>query len=320
MRNELERGILTVSLDFELIWGTLDKPKSARFRPLCHVEREIVLPRLLEIFERYRIPATWAVVGKLMEDGPGGIDGPIFAARDLVEKIRSCRTPQEIGSHSYGHLIFDAAKCTRGVAETDIANAVQVADEQGLRLRSFVFPRNRVRYLDVVREHGFTHYRGVSPLWYDQTQHPRVARRVGHLWDILTRAAPPVGLPTRGAEGMWNVPASMLYTPSFGMRRYVPVSWRVARARRGLERAVKERKVFHFWFHPTDLVVRMDAMMDGLCRIFETAAEMRERGVLDIRPMGEIGEPVDWDNDAPVAAHRAYAGTKGQAKSPACTD
>ena len=80
----------------------------------------------------------------------------------------------------------------------------------------------------------------------------------------------------------------MLYTPSFGMRRYVPVKLRVARARKGLAEAVRTNRIFHLWFHPTDLACRMDAMLGGLETIFQEAARLRSAGKIDVFSMGEL--------------------------------
>ena len=51
---------------------------------------------------------------------------------------------------------------------------------------------------------------------------PRPVRRIGHLAGILTAHTPPAVLP-ENEGGIWNIPGSMLYTPSFGARRCVPV-------------------------------------------------------------------------------------------------
>src|SRR5690242_18274750 len=107
---ELESGIFTISLDFELIWGTLDKPKHTRFRRLCAIERAEVIDQLLGLFARYRIPATWCTVGHLFlqrnhDDGirPHEAEASMYYGRDLIDKIRRCPVPQEIGSHTFTH-------------------------------------------------------------------------------------------------------------------------------------------------------------------------------------------------------------------------
>ena len=170
-----------------------------------------------------------------------------------------------------------------------------VACAAGLELRSLIFPRNCIGHLEAARRMGFACYRGPEPHWY--RRFPRSAQRIGHVFDIVTAKTPPTVAPIY-RSGMWNIPGSMLYTPSFGPRGFVPVWLRVLRGRRGLDAAVRRKRIFHLWFHPTDLVCRMDAMLDGLRRIFEHAARLRDSGQLVILPMRDLAP-------AEVAGERA---------------
>jgi hypothetical protein len=117
--NSQGRGIFTISLDFELIWGTQDLFGVDRFRRACEVERELVIDRLLDLFTELDVRATWCVVGHLLldrcdgsgrkhpeivrpshawcerdwfEHDPGGDEqsAPLFLGRSLIEKIRAC--------------------------------------------------------------------------------------------------------------------------------------------------------------------------------------------------------------------------------------
>ena len=294
---ELPSGIFTISLDFELIWGTLDKPKHTRFRRLCAIEREEVIDRLLSLFAEYRISATWCTVGHLFLDREHDnsfrstdIDAPIFYGRDLIARIRDCAVPQEIGSHTFTHRLFDDPLCTRAVAEEELASSTRVAEEMGLQLKSFAFPRNRIGHVDLLARHGFTSYRGQDAQWYAHTGKRRWFHRAGHVFDMFCATTPAPVLPVWHKEGIWEIPGSMLFTPSHGLRRILPARARVHRARKGLRRAADTRKIFHLWFHPTDVVVRKEAMLDGLRQILETACELRDAGRLSILPMSEVTE------------------------------
>ncbi len=294
---ELPSGIFTISLDFELIWGTLDKPKHRRFRRLCAIEREEVIDRLLALFTEYRISATWCTVGHLFLDQSHvtdaratGADGPIFYGRDLIEKIRECSVPQEIGSHTFSHAIFDDPLCTRSVANRELSNSTRIALEMGVGMTSFAFPRNRVAHLDLLPRHGFNVFRGQDTSWYEQTSERRWFHRAGHLIDILCATCPTPSLPVWHNEGIWELPGSMLFTPSHGLRCLVPARTRVNRARKGLLAAAESKKIFHLWFHPTDLVVRKDAMLEGLRQILESACQLRDAGRLEILPLCAIAE------------------------------
>src|SRR5262249_26015979 len=165
---------------------------------------------------------------------------------------------------------------------------VNVARKFGITMRSFAFPRNQVGHLDVLREYGFTCYRGPGPHWYEKPYLPKPVKRLAHLWDVLTAAQPPTVLPERTAEGLWNIPGSMIYFRMNGLRRFIPLSPRVKRAIKGLEAAVRQKRIFHLWFHPTNLVMETETMFAGLRAILDHACALRERGELAILPMAEL--------------------------------
>ena len=312
----LDRGIFTLSLDFELIWGTLDLGLEG-FREACERERSDVVDRLLALLAEFEIPATWCTLGHLFlgecsprdgrkhpeivppthdwvanwfEHDPCGSEesDPIFYGKSLVDRVLACPVPQEIGCHSFSHPIFGDPGCSRETAASELAECVRLAAERGLALRSFAFPRNQVGHLEVLREHGLIAYRGPDEAWYENPRCPRPLKRVGHIVDVLLARRPQVVLPEETLPGLWNVPGSMIYFPMHGLRRHIPPSLRVRRALKGLDAAADKRRIFHLWFHPTNLAFETDVMFAGLRRIFERAAELRGAGDLSILPMGEI--------------------------------
>ena len=308
----LDRGVFTLSLDFELIWGTLDRGPDT-FREACELERSVVVGRLLALLAEFEISATWCTLGHLFLDSCAPREGrkhpeivppsqdwferdpcgteesdPIFYGKSLVDHVLACPVPQEIGCHSFSHPMFDDPSTSRATAASELAECVRLAAERGLELRSFAFPRNRVGHLDVLREHGFTAYRGPDEAWYEDPRWPRPVKRLGHLLDVVLARRPPVVVPREALPGLWNLPGSMIYFPMHGRRRYIPLSRRVARAVKGLDAAADQRRVFHLWFHPTNLAFETDAMFAGLRRIFEHASALRSEGRLAIRSIGEV--------------------------------
>jgi len=157
-----------------------------------------------------------------------------------------------------------------------------------MELRSFVFPRNSVAHLDVLRENGFVCYRGPEPHWYENERVSATRRRLAHLWDVIRAAEPPVVMPEETMNGLWNIPGSMIYFPMHGFRRFVPLRQRVRRAVKGLDAAARRKRIFHLWFHPTNLADRMDTMFEGLRSILEYGAKLRERGQIEILPMQSL--------------------------------
>lgn len=313
-----DRGIFTISLDLELIWGTQDLFGKDGFGEMCLIERRTVIDRLLELFAEFDISATWCIVGHLFLDECAEIEGikhpeiirpqhswkngdwfdldpssniddaPLFYGRDIVEKIRDFPVYQEIGSHSFSHIIYGDEGCSVEAARTDLAECVSVAEKLGVQMTSFVFPRNEIGHLDQLRAAGFSTYRGVEPNWYELRSVPHSVRRLLRLIDVVNATIPPTVLPVKDSSGLWNIPGSAMFFPMDGVRRHIPMSRRVRRAHRGLETAAGDKRIFHFWFHPTNLVNSIDEMFAGLRKILERAAKLRDDRKLDIMPLNAI--------------------------------
>jgi hypothetical protein len=311
----LEKGVFTLSLDFELIWGTADLGLD-NFKKLCLIEREMVIDRLLQLFEKYQFSATWAVLGHLFLDkceskhpeiarsdfawlkedwfahDPGGIEdeNSIHLGKSLVEKIRKSRVPQEIGSHSFSHIVFGDEGCSFETAESEISECVKIAETQGITLKSFVFPRNEIGYLEVLKKFGFTNYRGVEPNWYENRNVPERVRRGLRLFDVLRAATPPTVMPELTKEGLWNIPGSAMFFPMHGFRRHIPMNLRVKRVIKGLNSAVKKKEIFHLWFHPTNMCDELETMFDGLEKILAYASKLQEKGDLEFLTMEQVSD------------------------------
>jgi peptidoglycan/xylan/chitin deacetylase (PgdA/CDA1 family) len=310
-------GAFTLSLDFELMWGTRDT-KGEAFRRQYEVERSDVIDRLLSLLAAYEVPATWCTLGHLFLDRcteregrkhpeivpprhawvegdwfahdpcTNEKDDPLWYGRSLLARVRECPTPQEIGCHSFSHAIFGDSGCSRETAESELRACVAQAERLGLTLRSFAFPRNRVGHLEVLRQHGIQCYRGPEPTWYERPRAPSNLKRAAHLFDVIVARTPPVNQPVERLRDLWDIPGSMIFFPSHGWRRHLPMALRIRRAIKGLDRAESERRIFHLWLHPTNLADRTDAMFDGLEQVLADAARRRSRGALRIAPMSEL--------------------------------
>lgn len=311
-------GTFVLSLDFELIWGTLDLFGPTRFGRACEIEREVVIDRLLSLLDAYDVPATWCVLGHLFLESCTARAGvahpevvrphhawatgdwfrhdpcrdeksaPLFYARSLVRKILDSRVRHEIGAHSFSHVIYGDPGCSREAAASDLAATVGAARGLGLDLRSFVFPRNAVGHVDLLSDFGFTAYRGAAARWYEKREPPSALQRLARLWSVLVAAPPPLAAVRRVGPGLTDVPASMIYFPRHGVRRFVSVSRRVARAQKGLAAAARSGGIFHLWFHPTNLADDTDGMLAGLEQIFSTVRDLLRQGRLRMSTMGAL--------------------------------
>lgn len=308
-----ERGIFTLSLDFELAWGSRDLVDNHVLIAQAKVTREAVFEPLLAMLTRHGMVATWATVGHLfLAEGDGRLAGwvgpnhawkpdwlagvpagteetqPAFYGRRLVTALRDAG--QEIGSHSFTHPVFGDPGCSAATADAELSLAVAEAQKLGVSLRSFVFPRNVQGHFPSLVKHGFTCWRGPEPVWYRHGRVPGPLSRLAHLGDTVIAGTPPAVLPHRDQHGLVCIPASASILPVDGPRRHIPVSRRTSRCLRGLSRAVATRRVCHLWFHPINFAGDPKGLLGLMQDVLDTAARHRDRGELDVLPMAALAQ------------------------------
>ena len=188
---------LVISLDFELMWGVHDHADRDSYGANILGGR-LAIPKILALFERYAIRATWATVGFLFAESredlldflPEAPDRPRYAdprlsnysyldsvgkdeqedpfhfGLSLIRQIAA--TPgQEIGTHTLSHYYCLESGQTVSAFESDLRTAIAVARRHNISLRSIVFPRNQfdVAHLAVCQRLGLTSYRGNPTPW-----------------------------------------------------------------------------------------------------------------------------------------------------------
>ena len=318
----LDRGAFVVSIDTELAWGEAHKRDGSVAGHHFEREREVV-EGILDVFARYDISATWAVVGHLFLDrceghpdlpGPAydWLDGdwldidpcadvdaaPWYYGRDIVERLTACPVHQEVGSHSFSHVIVDDPGCSADVFAAELTAAQQVAEPLGVELRSFVYPRNAIAHLDTLRAAGFTSYRGGRPAkpfaglsgWQ---------RKAALLVDRVSPRPGSAVRPEHHDSGVWNIPQTYLFAPVTAGHHLPPALW----ARRPIGRlrqAARHRSLFHLWFHPYNVTADPGRALDVLERICRAAARLRDHGRLDVVTMTELTERLTAAEDVPV--------------------
>lgn len=275
-------GSLCISIDLELAWGVWDKLSDGTLRNCETAERPIV-ERLVRLFEDYEISATWAIVGRLLERDQTR-SGEAWYAPDLVERIRRARVPQDIGSHSYAHPYFGESSVDR--LRDDLLAARRIHDHYGLPFTSFVFPRNQVAHLDLLRGAGVRVFRSVDHGWHIAVR-DRLGTSAGRLANLADKVLPipPAVVHPIDHDGLIELPSSMLLLSRSGLRRAVLPATLIAKARLGLERARRQRGVFHLWFHPSNFYHDTNGQLDALTQILRSACDQRGRGQLAIQPM-----------------------------------
>lgn len=294
-----------MSLDFELFWGVADTQTVAGYgRNVLGVWQAI--PRLLGLFDRHRVKATWATVGMLMcrnyehwrgirpailptytrrgispydRDGLVKEHERLFFGRPLVQQILATQG-QELATHTYSHFYCNEAGATPAQFAADLACAKALAAELGVQFQSVVLPRNQISeaFLPVLGEAGITVFRGNTDHWLYRTGDRvpgGVAGRVARFADacLPLSGSRTVHATRRGA--LVNVPASLFLYPWSPSKQAVSAA-RLRRLKCGMTAAARSGGVFHLWWHPHNHGVNLEqnlALLDELLRHYRVLAD-----------------------------------------------
>lgn len=303
-------GGLVVSLDFELAWGVLDTPGAEGPYKANLLGAREAIPRMLELFERFDVAATWATVGFLFAEsreelehyapalrpayadarfdpygervGASERDDPTRLAPSLVRMIASAPR-QHVGSHTFSHYYCLEAGQDAAAFEADLAAAVAIARARGVELRSIVFPRHQVRpdYLPILTRHGIVAYRGNEPNALDRpgpmpggSLPVRLARRADAYAPLTGTNALPWSV-TAPVDGLVNVPASRFLRP-FDARLAPLEPLRMRRLITAMGHAARAGALFHVWWHPHNMGARQEENVANLEALLRAYARLRD--------------------------------------------
>ena len=312
-----EKGTLVISIDFESELGYADEKLSESQKKLVVNESEIS-KKILELFEKYDTPATWAIVGHLLEDDCGTRDGRVhadfpehiyndsevdwfenhpsaeditnplwFDSAGIIDRVKNSSVAHEIGSHSYAHILYGAPNIKKKAIEADISGLKRIHQKHNLEMFSFIFPRNMEGYHKELKEAGFICFRGESKFWYMSL--PGFLRRLARLVDYYLPSAKTV-LPSKHKSGLINIPDSLLLLGRNGLRKLVLPSVMKRKIRSGLNQAVKRKEIFHFWFHPSNLSYETETQLEILDYALRYASGLRDKGWLEVSTMKQVAD------------------------------
>ena len=300
------KGTLIVSLDFELFWGMLDVCPLEAYQENVLGGRAAI-PRLLALFEKYGIHATWATVGFLFADSYEELAGyfpeqlptygnekllpyswfgkigsneetaPCFFAPSLISQV--AQTPgQEIGSHSFSHYYCRETGQTPEQFRADMTAAKAIARDKGYVLTSVVLPRNHTEpaYTQVLRELGFTAYRDEENDWIHKHIHVTPLRRILKLADVYFPLTGLGGYRPKNENGIWNLMGSRMYKPVLKPLRFLErvKLWRI---KSQMRHAARKGLTFHLWWHPHNIGILTEEHLAQLEEIFACYQELREK-------------------------------------------
>lgn len=329
------KGTLIISLDFELHWGVRDVFSVDEYRENLLGARAAI-PRILALFERYDIHATWATVGLLFFDtrdtllaalpttlpqyrhaqlspydslhalGANEEEDPYHFAASLIRHIAA--TPnQEVATHTFAHYYCLEEGHDAASFAADLAAAVTTGRQYGYQLRSLVLPRNQLagEYLPICRRCGITAYRGNEQSWVYGPKHvgreSRLRRGI-RLLDAYLNLTGHHGyaLERQTDDVPYNLPASRFFRPYSPALRWGE-GLKIRRICNGLTHAATHGLAYHLWWHPHNFGTHTERNLAALDRVLDHYADLRNRYGMDSLSMGEVAENIRINTDITTA-------------------
>lgn len=319
----MKNGCFVISLDFELMWGMIDVAEKDCYGLTNVKQVPIVIDRMLELFQRYGVHATFATVGMIMYEDKDSLKKDIptmhpsynniiaspyengyinkitkdeeclFFQQQIVNKLKNT-DGIEIGTHTYCHYYCWEKGQVIEQFDADIKKACEVAKQNGIKLKSIVFPRNEVsdEYLKICAKYGITSYRGNAIKYFSEpkTKWENIKNRICRLLDAYINIGGMCGVPLRdidGNETPINLRASRMlrpYTPKLSFLEAL----RLRRIKKEMLHAAKHNQMYHIWWHPHNFGTNMDENFDFLESILIYYKELNTKYNFKSLTMGQL--------------------------------
>lgn len=320
-----KNGCLVISLDYELLWGGIEKrfPEDYGQSNVRNVAE--VLDRLTELFERYGVRATIATVGLIMKDNAEQaiLEQPLlkpsykksvlspynndyikrikkeyehlYFAPETVRKLKASNC-FEIGTHTYCHFYCWEEGQTLDEFKADLQCAIDTAKAQNIELSSIIFPRNEVKddYLDVCSSMGIKAYRGNPQRFFNKQKSKagRIIQRLSRIADNYINISGHNTYPVESLEvkqGCVNVPASRFLRP-YSKKLSILEPLRLRRIKNDIRYAAKHNEMYHLWWHPHNFGSHMQENLSFLESVLEEYKECRDKYGMTSYTMRDIQE------------------------------
>lgn len=275
--------------------------KAATYRPLLtNAALTTTYQRLVEMFDRHQVQATFAFVGAFtlspdeFEANRESFEHVGSATRQWVAPFLSdaqarrfdgwlnpaaiavveASGSHEIASHGFTHVPLHEGSVTQGEFDQEMRSILSLPRFAQQPLKTFVYPRNMIGHSDRLFEAGFVGYR-------DNIEKVKHVRR-GQLASLLEELSPVQRSQPHLVDSRTPViiPAGRFLNWRTGKRRLIPPSLTVQNWQALIEHAVRTGGVAHIWTHPHNFLTGDDAMFPVFDAILEYAAERVRRGEL----------------------------------------
>lgn len=287
-----EKGGMIISADFELAWAwryakNYQDPLSVALKMARQARDNF--PHLINLFDTYSVPVTWATVGHLFlekcekEEHKWMKRIPYFENRvwsynegdwydadpctswknanqwyapDLIRMIQDAQTNHEISTHTFSHIDFSDENCPSQTAEDELSACIEAMEPYGLHPESIVFPGGTWGNIAVVKKFGIQIYRKNIDV--------------------------DLAYPFRDKFGLLVSPTSTGF-----MRNHSSWSseYYIKRFKKYIDKAIQTHTIAHFWFHPSVDKWTLEKVMP---EVMQYVSALSEKNDLWIGTMSEI--------------------------------
>ena len=318
-------GSLVISLDYELMWGVRDL-----FTPEDYGQSNVkqvgeVISRLLQLFDKYDIHATFATVGLIFcQNKKQALDyspilkpsydkqilspynnyyiegikekhNELFFAPNSIAQLQAHKNI-EVGTHTFCHYYCWAKGQTPEQFDADLSQACKIAAKQGLILKSIVFPRNEVdeESLKICVKHGITVYRGNAKKFFDYktNKFSDLMQRICRLFDAYVKIGKYSIVDYSDIDvrsDCINIPATRMIRP-YSLKLSFLEKQRLRRIKAELEYAAKMGSLCHLWWHPHNFGANINENFLFLEEVLKCFAYCRDRYGMQSYTMSEMVE------------------------------
>ncbi|MBU2938630.1 polysaccharide deacetylase family protein [Lacinutrix sp. C3R15] len=320
---KLEQGHFVISLDFELYWGVFDVRSIENYKKNLEKVSEVI-PRLLQLSDKYNIKLTFASVGFLFAStkkelkhfipkkkpsytnvnfspyrlidsiGNNETEDPFHYATSLITQIKQ-NGNHEIASHTFCHYFCNETGQTEAEFEADLLASIDIAKQHGIAIKSIVFPRNQINknYLKICAKHGILSYRGTEKYWMYNTKDTKQLGEIKHrFFRLLDTYLNISGYNTHEPimhHGLINIASSRFLRP-YSSKLYFLENLKIKRIKKGMTYAANHKQVYHLWWHPHNFGSNTEQNFKALETLFIHYNTLKTTYNFQCKTMKELAE------------------------------
>jgi peptidoglycan/xylan/chitin deacetylase (PgdA/CDA1 family) len=317
----LKKSLFIISLDFEKMWGVFDKRTIHTYGGnVAYVE--LIIDRLLALFEKYDIHCTWATVGMLfhpdlescknkfpivlphyansklssymhLKEISSNDFGIYYSGISSIYKISSVPN-QEIATHTYSHFYCLEDGSSVEAFSKDLEMAINISKENGFETNSIVFPRNQYNetFLENCSKMGIKTYRGTESSWVQRSRNQNELMSIHRIIRFIDSYINITGsniykqLEINDQE-LVNIPASFFLRP-FNPKLSYFEAFKIRRIKNSMLRAAREGSLFHLWWHPHNFGANTEQNFCQLESILIYYTKLKNEYGMRSRTMNEV--------------------------------